>query len=40
MGIVTLPIKSPSLKVHAIFRDQLMLMVSPQNPLAKLKSVA
>jgi len=40
MGIVTLPIKSPSLKVHAIFRDQLMLMVSPKNPLAKLKSVA
>jgi LysR family transcriptional regulator, low CO2-responsive transcriptional regulator len=32
---VTLPVKSASLKAHAIFRDQLMLMVSPQNPLAK-----
>jgi DNA-binding transcriptional LysR family regulator len=32
---VTLPVKSASLKTHAIFRDQLMLMVSPQNPLAK-----
>ncbi|MGD0178884.1 MAG: LysR family transcriptional regulator [Terriglobales bacterium] len=32
VGIVTLPVKSPSLKVHSIFRDQLMLMVSPQNP--------
>src|SRR5208283_1466360 len=27
VGIVTLPVKSPSLKVHSIFRDQLMLMV-------------
>jgi DNA-binding transcriptional LysR family regulator len=33
---VTLPVKSPSLKAHPIFRDQLMVMVSPQNPLAKL----
>ena len=39
VGIVTLPVKSPSLKVHAIFRDQLMLMVSPQSPLAKHKLV-
>jgi DNA-binding transcriptional LysR family regulator len=35
VGIVTLPVKSPSLKAHPIFRDQLMLMVSPQNPLAQ-----
>jgi len=35
VGIVTLPVKSASLKAHPIFRDQLMLMVSPQNPLAK-----
>jgi len=35
VGIVTLPVKSSSLKSHAIFRDQLMLMVNPQNPLAK-----
>jgi DNA-binding transcriptional LysR family regulator len=39
VGIVTLPAKSPSLKVHAIFRDQLMLMVSPQSALAKHKLV-
>ncbi len=35
VGIVTLPVKSSSLKSHPIFRDQLMLMVSPQSPLAK-----
>ena len=39
MGIVTLPVKSPSLKVHPIFRDRLMLMVSPSNPLAASKNV-
>jgi len=40
VGIVTLPVKMPSLKVHPIFRDHLMLMVDPQNPLAKHKSVS
>ena len=40
VGIVTLPIKSPSLKTHSIFQDRLLLMVSPKNPLAKLKSVS
>ena len=35
VGIVTLPVKSPSLKTHSIFRDQLMWMVHPGNPLAK-----
>jgi LysR family transcriptional regulator, low CO2-responsive transcriptional regulator len=40
VGIVTLPIKSPSLKTHSIFRDQLMLMVSPENALGKHKSVS
>src|SRR5881275_526866 len=35
VGIVTLPVKSSSLKSHPIFRDQLMLMVSPQNALAQ-----
>src|SRR5271168_5453346 len=40
VGIVTMPVKSPSLKVHAIFRDRVMLMVSPKNPLAKYKSVS
>jgi DNA-binding transcriptional LysR family regulator len=39
VGIVTLPVKSASLKTHSIFRDQLMLMVSPQNALAKLDVV-
>ncbi len=39
VGIVTLPVKSPSLKVHSIFRDRLMLMVDPNNPLAAFKSV-
>jgi len=34
VGIVTLPVKSPGLKTHSIFRDQLMLMVAPNNPLA------
>ena len=40
IGIVTLPVRSPSLRVQPIFRDQLMLMVSPKNPLAKQKSVS
>jgi DNA-binding transcriptional LysR family regulator len=39
VGIVTLPVKSPSLSTHPIFRDRLMLMVSPDNPLAKHKTV-
>src|SRR5215469_9928305 len=39
VGIVTLPVKSPSLKVHPFFRDRVMLMVKPDNPLAKRKTV-
>ncbi|MBV8051554.1 MAG: LysR family transcriptional regulator [Acidobacteriaceae bacterium] len=39
VGIITLPAKSPSLKTHSIFRDQLMLMASPANSLAGKKSV-
>jgi DNA-binding transcriptional LysR family regulator len=39
VGIVTMPVKSPSLKVHSIFRDRLMLMVDPNNPLAAYKTV-
>ena len=35
VGIVTLPVKSAKLKTISIFRDQLMWMVNPQNPLAK-----
>ena len=34
VGIVTLPIKSPNLKVHHIYRDRLRFMVSSRNPLA------
>src|SRR6202011_2890068 len=39
VGVVTMPIKSPSLKVHSIFRDRVMLMVNPENPLAQHKTV-
>jgi DNA-binding transcriptional LysR family regulator len=39
VGIVTLPVKSPSLKVYSIFRDRLMLMVSATNALADHKTV-
>src|SRR5580704_7155534 len=39
VGIVTLPVKSPSLKVYSIFRDRLMLMVSAANALANHKTV-
>jgi DNA-binding transcriptional LysR family regulator len=38
VGIVTLPVKSASLKVLPIFRDRMMLMVSVKNALAKRKS--
>lgn len=40
VGIATLPVKSPSLKVHPIYRDRLMLMVSPRNPLASCTCVS
>ncbi len=36
VGVVTLPVKSPSLKVHAIFRDQLVLMCSPDESSGRL----
>jgi len=39
VGIVTLPVKSASLRVHRIFRDQLVLMVNPQCPLAEREAV-
>jgi DNA-binding transcriptional LysR family regulator len=39
VGIVTLPVKSPSLKVYSIFRDRLMLLVSATNALANHKTV-
>lgn len=34
LGIVTLPLKSPNLKMHIINRDRLRFMVSAKNPLA------
>jgi len=39
VGIVTLPVKSPRVVVKRIFRDRLMLMVNPSNPLAALSEV-
>jgi len=39
VGIVTLPVKSPSLKIYPVFRDRLVLMVSSKNPLARNKTV-
>jgi len=39
VGIVTLPVKSPRLRTQSIFRDPMVVMVSPENPLAKSKSV-
>jgi DNA-binding transcriptional LysR family regulator len=35
VGIVTLPVKMPMLKVRTIFRDRLVLMVSADNALAQ-----
>ncbi len=40
VGILTLPIQSASLEIQTIFRDKLMLMVSPRNPLARNKKAA
>jgi DNA-binding transcriptional LysR family regulator len=40
VGFLTLPIQSPSLEIQTIFRDKLMLMVSPRNPLAKHKTAS
>src|SRR5258707_3805312 len=35
IGIVTLPLKSPNLKMHVINRDRLRFMVSTKNPLSQ-----
>src|SRR6202043_3619306 len=40
VGILPFPIQSPSLEIQPIFRDKLMLMVSPNNRLAKHKTAA
>jgi len=34
VGIVTMPLRSPTLRVHHIYRDRLRFMVSSKNPLA------
>ena len=39
LGIVTLPVKSPSLHVVPLFRDRILLMVGPSSPLRDRKSV-
>jgi DNA-binding transcriptional LysR family regulator len=39
LGIVTLPVKSPNLKMHVINRDRLRFMVSTKNPLAHRSNV-
>jgi len=35
LGIVTLPVKSPNLRMHIINRDRLRFMVSTKNPLSQ-----
>jgi DNA-binding transcriptional LysR family regulator len=37
---VTLPVKSPGLKIHPIYRDRIRLMVSKKNPLANRSRVS
>lgn len=39
LGVVTLPIKVPSLKVIRLFRDPLIWIAAPDNPLAAQKKV-
>ena len=39
VGIVTMPVKAPRVVVKRIFHDRLMLMTSPNHPLAKLDAV-
>jgi len=39
LGIVTLPLKSPNLKMHVINRDRVRFMVSSKNPLAQRNNV-
>lgn len=39
VGIVTMPVKAPSLVVKRIFHDRLMLMTGPDHPLARMDVV-
>jgi DNA-binding transcriptional LysR family regulator len=40
VGIVTMPVKSSTLKVSSIYKDRLMLMVSADSPLASFDKVS
>lgn len=40
VGVITLPVKAPRVIVKRIFRDPLMVMVSPENPLARRGTVS
>jgi DNA-binding transcriptional LysR family regulator len=39
LGVVTMPVKSPSLAATPVFRDRILLMVGPRSPLFQRKSV-
>jgi DNA-binding transcriptional LysR family regulator len=38
LGVLTMPVKSPSLEAIPVFRDRILLMVGPASPLFKKKS--
>ncbi len=40
VGVVTLPVRSPMLKVAPIFRDSLVWIASPSSPLAQRKKIS
>lgn len=39
LGVVTMPVKSPSLTATPVFRDRILLMVGPRSPLFEQSSV-
>jgi DNA-binding transcriptional LysR family regulator len=39
LGVVTMPVKSPSLVATPVFRDRILLLVGPRSPLFHLSSV-
>ena len=39
LGVVTMPVKSPSLAATPVFRDRILLMVGPRSPLFEQRSV-
>jgi DNA-binding transcriptional LysR family regulator len=39
LGVVTMPVKSPSLAATPVFRDRILLMVGPRSPLFQRRSV-